>query len=179
MGSRFPHAAHVIRVALVFLAGVLVFFIARWALVPRDFGTLGFYRAGAIGDVNGRPIAHAGTAACVACHVGKYESDSGDPDHPPADLVADNRHSVLSCEGCHGPLAFHAADQKLKEEKKDGGTGRPVPPIGSDRLCLGCHRQITGRPLAQPQVIPLEHGGGDTCESCHRPHRPRTDEDEE
>jgi hypothetical protein len=179
MGNRFPHATHVIRVALLFLTGALVFLVARWALVPSDFGTLGFYRAGAINDAKAWPIAHAGTAACVSCHVGKYDSDDFDPDHPPQDLVADNRHSVLSCESCHGPLAFHAADQKLKEQEKEGGTGRPVPTVTSDRLCLGCHRQIAGRPPAQPQVILADHGGGDTCESCHRPHRPRTDEDEE
>jgi hypothetical protein len=179
MRSRFPHATHVVRVAAVFLAGIILFLIARSALVPEDFGVLGFYRAGAIDDVRAKPIGHAGTAACVGCHVGKYESEFGDPEHPPADLVADNRHSVLPCEGCHGPLAFHAADQKLKEEKKDGGTGRPVPEVAGDKLCLGCHRQITGRPATQPQVIPVDHGAKDACISCHRPHRPRTDEDEE
>jgi hypothetical protein len=184
MRSRFKHAAHLVRVAALFIAGFMAFLVARWALVPSDFGTLGFYRAGAIADARAHPIAYAGTATCQDCHVGKYESE--DLDAPvPADPVKDNRHSVLHCEACHGPLAFHVADQRQKEaDDKAGketpeGHEKPVPHVGSDKLCLGCHQEITGRPETQPQVVPVEHGQKDECLSCHRPHRPRTDEDEE
>ena len=51
MRGRFRHATHIVRMAIVFLVGVAAFLIARWAAIPADFGTLGFYRAGAIDDV--------------------------------------------------------------------------------------------------------------------------------
>lgn len=184
MRDRFQHATHIVRVAAVFALGILAFLIVRWAVIPADFGTLGFYRAGAIDDARTRPIAYAGTPSCVECHVGKYESEYADPAAPPADLVKDNRHSVLRCEACHGPLAFHAIDQTQKEQAKKAGreegegSGRPVPLVESDKLCLGCHLQLPGRPERHPQVLVGDHGGNDKCQSCHRPHRPRTDEDE-
>ena len=55
-------------------------------------------------------------------------------------------------------------------------TDKAVPKVGSDTLCLVCHGQVTGRPKTQPQVVAGDHGGTDSCISCHRPHRPRTDE---
>ena len=184
MPSRFRHGNHIVRVAAVFLTGFIVFLIARQALIPPGFGVLGFYRAGAIDDVAALPLAYAGSASCVGCHVGKYESDSADPAVPLADPVKDNRHSVLRCESCHGALAFHARDKQEDEKreaegKEDDTPDKPVPTVSSDKLCLGCHRQITGRPGRQPQVVTGDHGGDDKCESCHRSHRPRTDEDEE
>lgn len=185
MPGRFRHATHILRVAGVFAAGFLFFLVARSFLVPADFGTLGFYRASAIDEIAARPLAYAGSRSCEGCHVGKYESEFGDPDHPPADPVKDNRHFVLRCETCHGPLAFHARAKEEKErlEREDKPTDavvdRPVPAVASDKLCLGCHREITGRPEMQPQVVVGDHGDNDKCDSCHRPHRPRTDEDED
>ena len=178
MRGRFRHATHLVRMASLFGVGFTAFLIARWALVPADFGTFGFYRAGAIEDARVRPIAYAGRASCESCHVGKYEHEFADPEHPPADLVKDNRHSVLRCESCHGPLAAHAIDQKKKEAGEEGAD-IPVALVAADKLCLGCHREITGRPEFQPQVLVGDHGDDDKCDSCHRPHRPRTDEDEE
>lgn len=178
MRGRFRHAGHVKRVATVFLVGMVAFLIARRELIPADFGTLGFYRAGAIDEARARPIVYAGNASCVDCHSGKYENELADPAAPPpADLVSDNRHSVLRCESCHGPLAAHAINQK----KRDAGEDVPdvaVPLVAADKLCLACHLEITARPAFQPQVLVGDHGDKDKCVSCHRPHRPRTDEDE-
>jgi predicted CXXCH cytochrome family protein len=167
------HTTHVVRVALLFLAGMTVFLIARRAFVPPDFGTLGFYRAGTLDDVKAHKIAYAGAKACDECHAGTYDGEVAGPSakNQAAPLPAafdprkDNKHSVLRCESCHGPLAFHIDEPKA------------VAKVGADKLCLGCHRQITGRPSTQPQVVPGDHGGTDSCISCHRPHRPRTDED--
>lgn len=179
MPSRFRHAAHVVRMASVFLAGAVLFLIARSALIPDGFGTFGFYRAGAIDDAKARSIAYAGSASCEGCHVGKYWSDFDDAEATAkSDPKRDNRHSVLRCESCHGPLALHASNQKRKEAGEDVAD-KPVPQVTADKLCLGCHREITGRPEFQPQVIAGDHGDKDKCESCHRPHRPRTDEDEQ
>jgi len=185
MRDRFRHATHVVRVAMTFLGGFLVLVIARTALVPEDFGTFGFYRAGAIDDARAQPIAHAGQAACEGCHSGTYWSDADEAQAVfAADPKKDNRHSVLRCEACHGPLAFHSVHEKAQEEAEKAGkeleaTGRPVPLVAADKLCLTCHLEITGRPEFQPQVLVGDHGEKDQCESCHRPHRPRTDEDEE
>lgn len=178
MRGRFRHAGHIMRVATVFLVGTVAFLIARWALIPADFGTLGFYRAGAIDEARARPIAYAGNASCVDCHLGKYENEFADPATPPADPVKDNRHSVLRCESCHGPLAGHAITQKKRDAGEDA-PDTPVPQVAADKLCLGCHLEITARPEFQPQVLVGDHGDNDKCDSCHRAHRPRTDEDEE
>jgi len=176
---RARHSTHVVRVALLFLAGITVFLIARRAFVPPDFGTLGHYRAGTLEEVRAHKIVYAGAKACDECHSGTYE-----PADPPldsnldskriqaaavlagTDLRKDNKHSVLRCESCHGPMAFHIND-----------LDKAIPKVGGDKLCLGCHSQITGRPTTHPQVVPGDHGGTDSCISCHRPHRPRTDED--
>jgi len=187
MQGRFRHATHVLRVAALFLVGIGAFLIARWVLIPADFGTLGFYRAGALDDVRARPIAYAGSASCDSCHVGKYWSDFDDAEATfMADPKHDNKHSALSCEACHGPLAFHVVEKKKEEAAAEAGEdvegeGTPVSQVASDDLCLGCHRKITARPEAQPQVVVGEHEDGttDECVSCHRPHRPRTDEDED
>jgi hypothetical protein len=179
MKGRFEHANHVVRMAGVFLAGTVLFLIIRAALIPDDFGTLGFYRAGALDEIRALPIAYAGRPACEDCHSGTYLSLFEDAvETAEADPKKDNGHSVLRCEACHGPLAFHAVDKKAEDEGKKG-SGRKVPVVTNDKLCLGCHREIAGRPAFQPQVIPVDHGASDACETCHRPHRPRTDEDEE
>ena len=172
---RVRPTTHIVRVALLFLAGITIFLIARRSFVPSDFGTLGFYRAGTLDDVRAHKIAYAGAKACDECHSGTYDR----PDAPStakkneaavlvavADPVKDNKHSVLRCEACHGPMAFHIDD-----------LDKAIPKVGGDKLCFGCHKQVTGRPGTQPQVVPGDHGGTDSCISCHRPHRPRTDED--
>ena len=67
--KSFKDAAHLVRLAVLFAAGLLAFGVARAALVPKDFGTLGHYRAGAIDDVRAKPIAYAGQKACAEWHV--------------------------------------------------------------------------------------------------------------
>jgi hypothetical protein len=172
MRGRFGHAGHVVRVALVFAVGALAFLIVRHALVPSDFGKYGFYRAGALDDARARPIKYAGSKACDECHAGTYEPDDdakpakAKADLDPVDLLTDNKHRQLRCEACHGPLAAHIDD-----------LDKPVAKVANDKLCLGCHREITGRPKSQPQVVFGDHGDKDPCVSCHRPHRPRTDEE--
>ena len=71
------HTTHVVRVALLFLAGITVFVIARRAFVPPDFGTLGYFRAGALDDVRAQKIVHAGAKACDECHAGTWREALG------------------------------------------------------------------------------------------------------
>ena len=107
MPGRFRHATHIVRVATLFLLGFAAFLIARRAYIPADFGTLGFYRAGAIDEVRALPIGYAGRASCEECHVGKYWSDADDAEAVSAAApVQDNRHFVLACESCHGYTAI-------------------------------------------------------------------------
>lgn len=166
MRDGFRHARHVLRVSLVFALGFIAFLVIRRSLIPSDFGVYGYYRAGALNEIKARPIAYAGRAACEDCHAGTYDdTDDKTPPLEGADLLKDNKHAKISCEACHEPLAAHAADPE-----------KPVSKVASDRLCLGCHLQLTGRPATQPQVVPGDHGDNDKCVSCHKPHRPKTDE---
>lgn len=168
MRGRFRHIDHVLRVAAVFVFGIVAFLVLRWVLIPSDFGVYGFYRAGALNDIKARPIAYAGRAACEECHAGTYDppdTDAAAVEAFKVDRVKDNKHFILRCEACHGPLSAHAEDPE-----------KTVSKVGVDRLCLGCHLQLTGRPASQPQVVPGDHGDNDRCTSCHKPHRPKTDD---
>jgi len=178
MGDRFQHARHVFRVAVVLSVALVAFLIARSALIPSDFGVLGYYRAGALDDIKALPIVHAGRTACLECH------DAYDPPEPPDDVrgkklvvktsldpARDNKHFQLNCEACHGPMQKHVDDQE-----------KPVPKVASDDLCLGCHRTLAGRPKFQPQVEPADHKRTgdekkDACVACHQPHWPKTSDD--
>src|SRR5512141_1752826 len=98
MGVLFEHKGHLVRVAGLFLAGVVVFLVMQALLVPKGFGVYGHYRAGSLEENRARPVAFAGRAACVDCH-----SDV-------ADAAKGGRHEAVRCEACHGPLAGHAGD---------------------------------------------------------------------
>lgn len=181
MRGRFQHAGHVVRVAAVFATLFVAFLILRAWLVPSDFGVYGFYRAGALDDARKPPVKYGGQTACEECHAGTYA--------PPDDLKAaadrldaatvakagwpaakdaDNKHALVRCESCHGPLAFHVDDPE-----------KPLTKVGKDMLCMTCHKEVAGRPIAQPQVVAGDHGDNDPCVSCHKPHRPRTDDDQD
>jgi hypothetical protein len=140
---------HVLRLAAVFAAGILVFLVVRWWLVPPDFGVYGHYRAGALDDVRARPVAYAGQAACAECHTDVVELRQG------------GRHDRLTCETCHGPLAAHAAGE-------GSAPARPNPREG----CVRCHARTAGKPRAFPQVIVQEHAETGACTACHVPHAP-------
>ena len=69
MNKLFKDKEHLVRVALLFVAGLFLFVVARAILVPKGFGDYGHYRAGALADVAARPVAYAGRAACLECHT--------------------------------------------------------------------------------------------------------------
>jgi hypothetical protein len=150
MSGRFEDAQHVLRLAGLFLGGLLLFFGLRAWLVPDDFGVYGHYRARAIADNRSREPVFAGQAACLDCHEAEAaERQAG-------------RHAGVRCEACHGPLAAHA------EGRTDERPARPDVPA----LCLTCHLAGTGRPASFPQIVPAEHAGDEPCTTCHRPHAP-------
>jgi predicted CXXCH cytochrome family protein len=148
---KFRDVEHLFRLAAIFLAGVVVFLIARAVLVPADFGVYGHYRASAADDERVRPVVHAGQRACAGCHGDIVE------------VKAAARHATIACESCHGPLAAHAeAPDTLKPALPDMAT-----------LCVQCHAARTGKPTRYPTVNVAEHSGGISCGSCHTSHDPR------
>ena len=151
MGDHSNNYAHLVRMAALFVAGILLFLVGRAWFVPADFGVYGHYRAGALDDARVHPISFAGQAACIDCH-----SDIGE-------LRKTARHARVSCESCHGPLAGHA------------GGGEPLKPSHPDgrTTCIGCHVKSVSKPSAFPQVDVADHAGDNACIDCHNPHAPK------
>jgi len=141
---------HLVRMAGLFLVGLILFLIVQLALVPKDFHTLGHFRAGALADNAAHAVVFAGRQACESCHPDVVETRKG------------SRHGMIGCEACHGALAKHADDPgSLKPTRPDART-----------LCLVCHREDVAKPKSFKQVNPQEHMGGEPCISCHKPHHP-------
>jgi hypothetical protein len=148
--SVFANGQHLVRAAVLLLAGVGVFLVARAAFVPKGFGTYGHYRAGALLDNQNRPLHFAGRAACEECHT---------------DVVAvrhGSKHERIGCEACHGPQAAHAADPGAETPKRPD----------AKTICLRCHMQKVTAPASFPQVNPKDHGDNQACNTCHPPHHP-------
>jgi hypothetical protein len=143
------HYGHLVRVAALFGAAVLVFVLVQGYLVPDDFGVYGHYRAGALEDNRNLPLVHAGRAACVECHVDVPEAAAG------------GAHAEIHCEACHGAQAAHAEDPTVEPGRPDAGV-----------LCARCHQSNGARPVGFPQVDVQEHMGGEACLMCHVAHNP-------
>lgn len=148
MGDRFRDSAHLVRMAGLFVVGLVLFLVGRSFFVPDDFGIYGHYRAGALDDARARPIVFAGQAACVTCHADVGEARQAAP------------HARVSCEACHGPLATHAAGEPPLQPRR---------PDGRD-LCVACHAASPSKPTAFPQVVVSDHAGDARCIECHNPH---------
>jgi hypothetical protein len=153
MRRLFADKEHLLRMALVFVAGIAVFIVARALFVPKDFGVYGHFRAGALDDSRGLALSYAGRKACEDCHADIVEARIG------------SKHQRIGCESCHGPLAKHVGDPEAnKPERPDAKS-----------ICLLCHLQNVAKPAAFPQVDPKDHGDGAPCSSCHKPHHPEID----
>ena len=79
-------AEHLVRLAVVFLAGLFAFMGIRAFLVPRSFGEYGHYRGDAIAEVAALPIAHAGHQTCEGCHTDILDEKSK------------GKHAAVACE---------------------------------------------------------------------------------
>jgi hypothetical protein len=151
LGPRFKDVEHLLRVAALFVGGLLLFLVLQAALVPKGFGTYGHYRPGAVDEARARPVAFAGAVACADCH-----SDV-------ADVKKAGKHAGVRCEACHGPLASHA-------QADDPSAAKPPRPTAE--LCLVCHAANVGKPAGFPQVKVKEHAEPGTCLQCHKGHQP-------
>ena len=151
--GEFKDSAHLIRLAGVFLLGLILFLVIRSVAIPKSFGQYGPFRGAALAELSSRPLAFAGHEACENCH----------PDV--AELKSKGVHKSINCESCHGPLAKHADDP---------GNVKPVLPEVA-QLCIRCHSENIAKPTGFPQVNTKEHFGGQICSSCHKPHSPGLD----
>jgi hypothetical protein len=148
--APFKDRAHLLRLALLLAAGLVLFLLLRAVAVPKGFGTYGHFRAGALDDIAALPVAHAGHAACEECHDDVVTARKG------------SRHARIACETCHGPQAKHAADPtSVKPPRPDART-----------LCVLCHQANIARPQKFPQIDAAAHAGKDICTSCHPHHHP-------
>lgn len=141
---------HLIRVAGLFLVGLLLFLVLQALLVPEGFGVYGHFRSGALADNRARPLSFAGHAACEECHSDVAAARKG------------GKHAAVGCEACHGPLARHA---------EDPGTAKAARP-DPRKLCIVCHSVNVAKPARFRQVEPREHSGGESCLTCHTAHNP-------
>jgi hypothetical protein len=153
MPDRFKDIEHLLRLAGLFLLGLLLFLVVRAALVPEGFGELGHFRTGSLQDNRNVPIVLAGREACADCHTDK------------ADAVGEGSHAGVGCESCHGALAGHLDDPSAV-------VPQPPDPV---QLCPVCHQSNVAIPDGFPQVDAAEHSGGLDCADCHEPHQPRLD----
>jgi len=146
----FRNAGHLIRPALVLLAGLGIFLLIRAIVVPKDFGKYGHYRPGALDMVSARPISYAGEGQCILCHEEEDKAHAG------------GKHAGVRCEACHGPLAKHAEDPEANVPK--------LPDVAN--LCRRCHEKDAAKPKGFPQVDTVAHSQGMLCDTCHQPHNP-------
>ncbi len=150
MRKILKESEHLLRLAGVLIAGVVLFLVVRHAIVPKGFGELGHYRAPALDDIAARPIHFAGHVTCEACHDDQAKEKAA------------GKHAGLSCETCHGPAVAHTEDPTAHEVMK------PDPKV----LCVRCHEADPARPKTFPQVVSKDHAGETSCAECHKPHSP-------
>lgn len=151
--SQFKDYSHLLRMAALFVFGILAFFLLRGLFVPRTFGQYGHFRGAALAEIAARPMSYAGHQACENCH--------GDV----VDVKKAGKHAHVACESCHGPLAKHAEDPgSVTPEKLD-----------TTMLCPGCHQANIAKPAGFPQVNAADHSSGQPCNTCHKPHTPAMD----
>lgn len=149
--GRFQDREHLFRLAVLSIAGVLVFLVLRALFIPSGFGVYGHFRAGALDDNRARKISFAGRAACETCHSDVVDARQG------------GKHAAIGCEACHGPLAGHA-------QADDPAAEKPARPEVA--LCPLCHAANLAKPTGFPQVDTRTHGEGGSCLGCHQAHQP-------
>jgi hypothetical protein len=152
MAQVLRDAEHLVRLALLFLAGALLFLGIRSFLVPSGFGEFGHFRTGALQDNRNKPLHFAGSASCgeTDCHEDVTAALAGDT------------HDSVGCESCHGALSAHAADPEIAK----------AAPLDELELCSRCHASNPARPSAFLQVDIEPHREESACSECHDSHEP-------
>ena len=165
------HAKHFVRLVGVLAVVVITFLAVRAQAVPKDYGTLGRFRASAITDAKKREPRHIGSEACSDCHDKINKS------------WAAGKHHTPQCENCHGPGMLHvkvmsedSVDAYPDQIKKNPKALRVTSGI---QECEWCHFKTFERPSVLKSISNVkEHitktGGTYTakskCTDCHDPH---------
>lgn len=148
---------HVWRPLFAVIGLVVVFLIARYVYVPKDFGTgergyrYSFHRKSNEAEWKSFTVKYKTAEYCKDCHPDNYAN------------IMKSRHAVVNCENCHGPAREHPSDP---------------PKLGKERSrehCLRCHFYLpyptSGRANIRG-VDPEKHNPGIDCPTCHNPHKP-------
>jgi hypothetical protein len=148
---KFYIPPQITRLALAFAIFISIFLLVRHFLVPDTFGKYGPYRAAALNDYLPLEIHYSGQQACFKCH------------QDIEDKKAQDVHSDIHCETCHGPGQKHVVSSKAGDVLKP-----------SDRdFCGSCHVINAGKLKSTINQIDLnKHNVGKNCIECHNPHQP-------
>ena len=139
------------RLAPAFAIFIVLFLALRHFLLPDTFGEYGHYRGASLIDNAQREIHYSGQQSCFECH------------QDIEDLKAQDVHSEIRCEACHGPGQKHV----LSGESAD------ILKTTSRESCGLCHaRNAAKQKSAIFQVDLKEHYIEKKCIECHNPHQP-------
>jgi hypothetical protein len=138
----------IIRLVLLTIAIICIYFCARYLLTPQSFGQYGHYRGNALQEIAAREPFWAGRKTCDACHGEIVQK------------LAKAEHKGLSCETCHGPSKAHVENPEVK-----------LPKLSYSQ-CVRCHEASPSRPAWLHQMTPAKHYTGQVCTECHVPHQP-------
>ena len=148
---KFYIPPQITRLALAFAIFISIFLLVRHFLVPDTFGKYGPYRAAALNDYLPLEIHYSGQQACFKCH------------QDIEDKKAQDVHSDIHCETCHGPGQKHVVSSKA---------GDVLEPSDRD-FCGSCHVINAGKLKSTINQIDLnKHNVGKNCIECHNPHQP-------
>ena len=145
----------IVRLVLLTIGIVCLYFTARYFLTPPSFGQYrepgveGHYRGDALLEIRAREPYWAGRKACDVCHKEVVQK------------LAAAEHQGLSCETCHGPSQAHVENPEVK-----------LPKMSYDK-CVRCHEASPSRPKWLHQISSEKHYTGDVCTECHDPHQPK------
>ena len=142
---------HIKRLILAFAIFISLFLVLRHFLVPDTFGKYGPYRAAAMDDYLPLEINYSGQKACFECH------------QDIEDLKAQDVHSDIHCETCHGPGQKHVVSSLTADILKP--TGR--------EFCGNCH--VINAAKKKDAIIQIDinkHNIDKNCIECHNAHQP-------
>lgn len=149
MKSNIP--PQITRLLLAFFIFICLFMLARHFLRPDTFGKYGPYRADALIDNAQKEIYYSGQQACFKCH------------QDIEDLKAQDVHSDVHCETCHGPGQKHVVSSDTVDILKPSGR----------EFCGSCHVINAAKSKnAINQVDLNKHNIDKNCIDCHNPHQP-------
>ena len=139
------------RLALAFALFISLFLVVRHFLIPDTFGKYGPYRAATLNDYTQLEISYSGQQACFECH------------QDVEDLKAQDVHSTIHCETCHGPGQKHVVSSDTADIFRPKGR----------EFCGKCHQLNAAKQKDAINQIDLnKHNIGKNCTECHNPHQP-------